>query len=339
MGFRLFGGALGVVLGGVVLGYAQELRVHGYVFGDYWYKLTGDTLALPAQYAPFPKAMQAFEFRRVYLYTDARLSQNCSAWLLLEANDGSLDAGRRYSFFVKEAWVRWQEVLPATELGLGILGTPTWRFSEEVWAYRSLEKTVLDFWRLGNAVDFGAAVVTTLGQQTPQLRLWAMLGNGSGVRAEEDRYKKLYGSALLQLPGGVAVELYGDWEPVGNTRERTTAKVTMGYRAQGVAVGVEAFGHESGAAHPAGVSMFGWIRLLGQPDLRLVARADWVDRDRRQRDTGDRVVFGLFGVDYRPLPQLQLMPNLWWLRRMPKSAAESPATMAVVRMSFFVRYP
>jgi hypothetical protein len=87
------------------------------------------------------------------------------------------------------------------------------------------------------------------------------------------------------------------------------------------------------------VSAFGWIQLLGQPDLRLVARADWVDRDRRQQDAGERVVFGLFGVDYRPLPQLQLMPNLWWLRRVPKSAAESPTTMAVVRMSFFVRYP
>jgi hypothetical protein len=126
---------------------------------------------------------------------------------------------------------------------------------------------------------------------------------------------------------------------VGNARERTTAKVTVGYRAEGAAVGVEAFGHESGTTHPAGVSAFGWIQLLGQPDLRLVARADWVDRDRRQQDAGERVVFGLFGVDYRPLPQLQLMPNLWWLRRVPKSAAESPTTMAVVRMSFFVRYP
>ncbi|MDT7924658.1 MAG: hypothetical protein RRA60_07780 [Chlorobiota bacterium] len=330
---------IATVLGACTVASAQELRVHGYVFGDYWYKLQGDSLSLPAQYAPFPKAMQAFEFRRVYLYTDARLSERCSARLLLEANDSSLDAGRRYSFFVKEAWVRWQGLLPATELGLGILGTPTWRFSEDVWAYRSLEKTVLDFWELGNAVDFGAAVVATLGQRAPQLRLWAMLGNGSSVRAEGDRYKKLYGSALLQLPGGVAVELYGDWEPMGNARERTTAKVTVGYRAESAAVGVEAFGHESGTTHPAGMSAFGWIQLLGQPDLRLVARADWVDRDRRQQDAGERVVFGLFGVDYRPLPQLQLMPNLWWLRRVPKSAAESPTTMAVVRMSFFVRYP
>jgi len=339
MGFRLFGVVLGVVLGAVVLGHAQELQVHGYVFGDYWYKLMGDSLALPAEYAPFPKAMQAFEFRRVYLYADARLSENCSARLLMESNNGSLDAGRRYSFFVKEAWVRWQGVLPATELGLGILGTPTWRFSEDVWGYRSLEKAVIDFWKLGNAVDFGAAVVTIVGQKAPQLRLWAMLGNGSGVGAEGDRHKKLYGSALLQLPGGVAVELYGDWEPMGNARERTTAKATLAYRTQSAAVGIEAFGHESGAAHPAGMSVFGRMQLLKQPDLRLVARADWVDRDRRQRDAGERVVFGLFGVDYRPLPQLQLMPNLWWLRRLPKSAAESRTTIAVVRMSFFVRYP
>ncbi len=327
------------MLGAYAVGSAQELWVHGYVFGDYWYKLEGDSLSLPAQYAPFPKAMQAFEFRRVHFYADSRLGENFSARLLLEANDSSLDAGRRYSFFVKEAWVRWQGVLPTMEIGLGILGTPTWRFSESVWGYRSLERTIVDFWRLGSAVDFGVAVMITVEQRALHLRLSTMFGNGSGVRAEGDRYKKLYGSAVVQLPMGVAAELYGDWEPVGNSQERTTVKVTLGYQTQAAAVGIEAFGHRSQTAHPAGLSMFGWMRLFEEPDLRLVARADWVDRERRQRDAGERMVFGLFGVDYRPLPQLQLMPNLWWLRRMPKSAAESPTTMAVVRMSFFVRYP
>src|SRR4030095_9419371 len=90
--------------------YAQNStggKLWGYLFGDYYYKVNGDSSGSPIQYAPYPKSSQAFEIRRVYLGFDYMFSDKFSAQFLLEGNDKILTS-TRLSIFIKTAYVEWK---------------------------------------------------------------------------------------------------------------------------------------------------------------------------------------------------------------------------------------
>lgn len=326
----------------------SSVAVRGYFFGDYFYKAGGDSTGGRPQYSPSKRDDHAFQFRRLYLWTDARLSSRCLARFLLESNDESLDNRRRYTVFVKEASVTWDSLgVPFMQVQGGIIPTPTWRLAEQVWAYRSLERTVIDFWGWGSATDFGLAfyLYLSLGESSA-VRSTVMVGSGEGVRLETDRRKKLYGQLVLQPFPEAWVELYGDWEPRVAEQTVSTVKLFLGYREPTFQGGAEVFlrSHRNfpvlgQTSSPLGVSLFGNLELLSKPSLRLVARYDWVDDDRHTRTGGYVYHFALAGLDYAPIPQLRLMPNVWLLGYTAKGQAARRKTDIVARLTFFISYP
>ena len=58
-------------------------KLWGYVFGDYYFKVSGDSSGGSTQYAAYPKSFQAFEIRRVLLGYDYTFSDKFTSSFLL----------------------------------------------------------------------------------------------------------------------------------------------------------------------------------------------------------------------------------------------------------------
>ncbi len=313
-----------------------SVRIGSVVFADYFYKLGGDSVGLPAQYAPYREHTGLFQFRRVQLWAESFFGAGFSARVLLEANDLSLDAQRRYSPFLKEVSLTWDSLaLDQLQLQAGLIPTPTWRLSEALWSYRSLEKTVTDFWGWGSAVDFGVALRArseTSNQRVFQALL--MLGSGEGVRAESNSQKKLYAECFAQPLPGFWLEAYADWESRAPREHILQFKGLLGYQHASFSAGGELLLRSQHRADtvttPLGLSLFGHWQLAQTPSVRLVLRYDWVKRENSPASVHH---FGLVAIDYAPIPQVHCMPNLWLLGR------KALRPQIVPRITLFVRSP
>src|SRR5580692_7040248 len=155
-------------------GAANTGRLWGYVFGDYYYKSHADSLNRGGnnQYTGIPQTRNAFQFRRLYLGYDYNISQKFSAELLLAAEDnfpafnppssaavsGDQLSNTKETFFIKYADIKWKNIWKGTDLVVGEQATPAFPLiSERIWAYRSIERTIIDI-RRTPSYDFGVGL-------------------------------------------------------------------------------------------------------------------------------------------------------------------------------------
>jgi hypothetical protein len=331
--------------------FAQEKpagKVHGYVFGDYFYKVDGNaTEVSSSQYSKTEKDFQAFQFRRLYLYYDHNLSDKFSSQFLLEGNDGSLDSKDRYSVFLKTAYLEWKDVIPNGSIGIGLYPTPTWSWgvSEKVWNYRSVEKTITDFRKLGNASDFGVALRGKFDSKG-NYGYGLMIGNGSGVAFERNKYKKFYGVLNAKPVKGLIIEGYADYEPAANDKNKTTVKGFAAYQTNAITIGVEAMqqiqakaGTAGADKKPYGVSVFAWAPIPGLETLNAFARYDFFNPDAKIANAGFNENFIVIGLDGMPIQNVHIMPNLWINSFSDKSPADVKKDADIVaRLTFFYVY-
>ena len=295
-------------------------KVHGYVFGDYFYMVGADTAAIrgAGQYSAAPKDFQAFQFRRLYLYYDHTFSEKFFAQFLLEGNDKTFEPGGKYGMFVKSAYLEWKGAVPLGSIAIGLVPTPTWSLlSEKVWNYRSIEKTIIDFRGFGSASDIGLQLRGKF-DRDGTFSYVAMIGNGTGQKPENNKYKKYYGSLSIKPKKELVLEGYIDYEPAALEKNKTTLKGFAGYQTESFTFGVEAFqqtqakaGAAAADATPFGISFFAWARVLGVDALNAFVRFDMFDPNTKVRNAGYKENFIVAGFDYMPIPNVHLMPNIW----------------------------
>jgi hypothetical protein len=323
-------------------------KVSGYVFGDYFYKIGGySTEVSPSQYSKVEKDFQAFQFRRIYLYYDHIFSEKFSAQFLLEGNDKALEPGGKHGVFVKTAYLEWKEFLPKGSLMFGLVPTPTWSspgsIAEKTWNYRSIEKTLADYRGLGSASDMGVLLRGKLdGEGT--FNYAAMIGNGNGQKPENNKYKKFYASINVKPVKGVLVEGYVDYEPAALEKNKTTLKGFAAYQVEQFTVGVELVQQnqeKAGAAAadriPFGYTLFTWASLMD--GLNAFGRFDWFDPDTKVSNAGYKESFIVVGLDYMPISNVHIMPNVWFNSFSEKASTIAPKDSDVVaRLSFYYVY-
>src|SRR5690349_19368762 len=131
-----------LLLGLQSITYSQG-KFSGLVFGDYFYKVQGDSSANLGEYAPYSKDFQAFDIRRMMLIYEHSISDKFTAGFSLEGSGKFLQNGR-FSVIVKTAFLEWKSIFPASSLYVGYFPTPAfvWGISEKLWNYRSVEKTI-----------------------------------------------------------------------------------------------------------------------------------------------------------------------------------------------------
>ena len=176
-----------------------------------------------------PANTSMFQFRRIYLGYNYDISQKFSAEFLLASEDdfnGGLDnqaagdvvTNGKFAPYVKLANIRWKNIWHNSDLVIGQQSTPAFaktgrndQSSEEVWSYRSIERTIADI-RRTPSFDMGASLQGWFDERG-NFGYTLMVGNGSSAKPETDQYKWFYGDVYAKfLDKRLIVELYQDYE-------------------------------------------------------------------------------------------------------------------------------
>lgn len=245
----------------------------GYSFGDYSYKLHGDSLArgggnvaykgtAPTAANPDPNSnpnTNMFQIRRAYLGYDYNFSPKFSAYAVLAHEElggtpgTNLDAGGSNSVYLKYLYLKWADIFPKSNLIIGQMPTlsfATANNTEPLWGYRSVARTIMDMHNIDASSDMGVSLQGTAwsakeGDKPMLLGYMVQVGNGNSAKPENDIFKKVRGNVYMKLlDQKLTLGLYGDY----NIKQyqpyhiaTTTLKAYAHYRTDWFSVGAEVF--------------------------------------------------------------------------------------------------
>ncbi len=304
-------------------------RISGYIFGDYYYNVTGDPghsydangtdaakVNLDGSYSSgqpkvIGKDLNGIQIRRVYFQHDTDLTIKYSTRVRLEADGKSLTSDGKVGIAVRNAYLQVKSVLPRTTFQFGVLSTPIWESTDEIYGYRSLEKSIADFHGLGSSSDLGMLLKGFV-DDGHRVGFNAMLGNGLGNKPENNRYKKLYLSMPLMVTDDLRVEPFVDYEWGPNGADNATYKVFTWYELRRGALGAEVVdrvNHSRTSANkePFGLSFFG--RYKAHEKATIFGRYDRWQPNTRAANRIDSDLY-VAGVDWEPYKDVHVMPNI-----------------------------
>jgi hypothetical protein len=331
-------------------------KISGVFYGDYFYNAARDTSVyranLPNSAVNGPKSNQGFVIRRMYFTYDYDLAEQFATRFRLEL-DGTPNSSGAYNImstgnigvFVKDAWLRWKNIFKGSDLYFGIQPTSAYEVSEGIWAYRGLEKTIMDLRGIVSSRHLGIALRGKF-DEDGMFGYWVMVANqNSGVQPKDltttekngDTYN-LYSLSLAYRPTKeIAVTMYGDFRPtypVNDPASTAVPKATVSNnmvtgalfasynQGNDFMLGAEAFTQRTSNAYadPAttntlkaldklGVSIFGWYNF--SDELGAIARYDYYDpkSGSDNSEKGDSRGYLLAGLSYRPAKNVQVIPN------------------------------
>jgi hypothetical protein len=203
-------------------------RISGEVYSDYYWVALSHNESLEGN--------NGFWFRRIYFTYDQSLGGSFSTRIRLEMNsEGDFVTNSRLTPQIKDAYLKWENDMH--EIAAGITSTPTWGLVEDVWGYRSVEKSPLDLYDFGSSRDFGISAKGSFDNEE-RWRYHAMIGNGQSNGSEINAGKKLMFSLAYWLSDHLVIEGYIDQNslPEGNTW--TTLQGFLGYQTDEYALGL-----------------------------------------------------------------------------------------------------
>ena len=206
-------------------------KLYGMTFGDLSYKGNADALNRGVnQYSAYPANTNMAQFRRIYLgyiyYISPRFTAECimaaesdyQSGVLGQASSGDLLADNKFSPYIKYANLRYKNLWKGTDLVVGQVNGPAygingrnWQTSEEIWGYRSIEKTVSDI-RGTNCFDMGAELQGWLDRKG-NFGYDLMVGNGTQAKPATTQYKWFYGDVYAKfLNKRLIFDIYQDYD-------------------------------------------------------------------------------------------------------------------------------
>ncbi len=305
-------------------GFGQDrIKLSGLAYVDYYYIVSAPESALEGQ--------NGFTYRRLYLTTDYRISDAFSGRARLEVNE-SVTVSRTPVAFVKDLYLRWTTPNDHA-FTFGISSTPGYEAAEEVWGFRSLEKTLMDLYGVVSSRDFGVRADGPV-LADGSVRYAVMFGNNNSIRPEDDKYKRGYGLLSVRPVEHVVLGIGSDYAGYGDERSRgVTISGFAGYIEDAFRFGAEGFWNQIQYRNDdentvSGVSVFG----SGYFNARwgLVGRLDRVRLENAPL-RADKQTLGILGVIFRPDKQIWVIPNLHILKR---DGADQAQVMSRVTLDF-----
>ncbi len=315
------------------------------VFGDYSYKILADSLNRGVgQYSGVPKTFSNFQLRRFYLGYNYNISQTFTAELLLAYEDGggasaTVDLANERTFYLKLANIRWKNIFAGSDLIFGAQLTPAFpSLSEQVWGYRSIEKTILDKNKIASATDLGLGLQGSF-DDAKNFGYDLLYANGSAQKLETDKFKKLYADLWAKFfEKKLILNLYGDLNRTSDApaKDILTMKFFIAYQTKPLTFGIEGFMqtqthnvvdsnfssglHDTASITPFGVSVFIRGEII-ENTLNFFARYDMFNPDNSYVSSGVQYPKGyntsnenfiVAGIDWTPYNNIHIMPNLWY---------------------------
>lgn len=334
--------------------FKPSAKIFGEVFGDYYYKVASDTDNSwgTTEFAKKSVDDQAFTLRRVYFGAKFQFSKNIIAKIMYEGTDGNLlTNGKKAAGNLKYAYLKFSNIWArGGTFVIGAQHTPTWSpFTEKIWAYRSIEKTIFDARKLGESNDVGATVTGHF-DKDGNISYTLMIGNGRGQKPENNKYKKVYASINGKVfDKKILWEIYGDYEDYDGDTSKTSIKVFLGYQTDKITIGFEG-GNQRQTAMGAldtvsnkkqdviPLGFTGFIRgVLVKDKLNFFLRTDYFDNNSNSDDTYTENFF-VAGVDYTPVKNTHLMPNLWINTYSAKGNMQDRDPDIVPRLTFWWKF-
>lgn len=292
--------ALLIAVGGRAA-FGQEIEFGGRAFVDYFYNLSSPDANV--------EGLHGFTYRRLYLTTDFTLSDDFTGRARLEANDGTTGPKGPVPY-VKDLYLTWTYGGEHSAT-LGVAKPPVFEISNDVWGYRSLDKTIMDLQDIVDSRDFGLRLDGPLAGDG-EVRYAVMYANNSAARPETDPYKRIYGRLSATPTERLVFVVGGDYAEYDDQREQgVRLSGFAGYRGERVRVGVESYRssltmQDVSDVEKVGVSLFGRVQL--DREWELIGRFDWNTDLAPDSNPVETLLLG--GVAYRPHPNVALMPNL-----------------------------
>ncbi len=376
-------------------------QLWGYAFGDYAFKAHSDSVGSGAvpyskgrggsnQYTNMPQNTSMFQFRRIYLGYNYEISPKFSAEFLLAAEDdfnagldnqsaGDVLQNGKFSPYVKLANIRWKNIFKGSDLVFGQSNTPAFakqgkntQTSEEVWSYRSIERTVTDI-RRTPSFDMGIKLEGTL-PKNDNYGYVLMVGNGTSAKPETDMFKWFYGDIFAKfMDKKLVLDLYADyqryvWTPTWHD-DRQMTKLFVAYTVPKFTIGMEYYmnrimadciatrsgGKDTITSKANSLSLFVRGRIT-KDKWGFFARYDmytpsanlnnglysaYSEQKVSQYDPNNNESFLTLGLDYTPIKNVHIMPNIWYntyKNAGPASTAKPDDNDMVYRLTFYYIY-
>lgn len=305
-----------IPIAGLLLGFtnlkAQEGKISGYIFGDYFYEFSHPDAATDAL------DRNGFQFRRAYFTYDRDLSEKFSVRFRLEMNSPDLSRTQNFGTssqlvpYIKHAYLRWNNLVPQSKMSFGLIGTPTFSMSEETWGYRAVEKTVMDLRRIAPSTDLGVALEGKF-TKSGVLNYQIFVANGTGTSSETDKTKRVYANMPAKIQGAYFIVPYYDYEGGLDGRSKNTVALFAGLQKPHFHGGVEVFQKTNNNAlannadrTESGFSVFGAVKAAEK--VKLLARYDVYDPNTDLDDDGNTLLIA--GLDFAPEKNVNLIPNI-----------------------------
>ncbi len=302
----------------------------GKLFNDASYTMQEPLLSNPVQ---TESGKNSFLFRRVTIGYEYSYNKNVTAMI-------AYDASRN---FINQGFVDVKNIMPLMDLKIGLMQTLSSEITEKIWDYRSLEASVLDRKGYTNEFDMGMTFTGSINAQgTSYARL--AIYNGNGVLPENNKLKKIAFAVGNWFDKSSVMEIYADFENLPNGKSTINAKLFYGMTSSKMAFGVEGFYRlerkmnlsTGGDLNPVGVSLYSWFEMAKA--LRAVARVDVIDNDFAITTSGYREIYLNAGIDYMPVADVHLIPNLIYGKNLKKGTGTEIADGIIVRLTTAVNF-
>lgn len=294
-------------------------KVIGEFFGDLYYKLQGDTGSMlqgTGQYQKTAKEAVGFEIRRFNLGYEYAFNSTFSARLMLEGNDDFVIPNKETrGVYIKYAYLKWSNIFEGSDLIFGGQAAPVFAtFTEKLWSYRSVEKNILDMHKHASSNDLG---ISLSGKIINDVSYYLMVGNGKSTAVENNNYKRFYGSVHGSiLDKKILFQIYGDYEKQSDVKYNYIVKGFLGYQHDQFMVGFEPYNLMvtttdtiTSKQSVLGITLFARGSII-KDKLNGFYRIDFYDDDLNS-DNGYKETFMVFGVEYTPIRNIGIIPNIW----------------------------
>lgn len=334
-------------------------RFSGLMFGDYYYNAQRDPDigTLPNVATGGPEDQNGFQFRRIYLTFDDDLSKHFTTRFRLEADGTALSSDGKISVFVKDAYLAWKNYHGQNDMIFGIQPTSAYDVSESVWAFRSLEKTIMDLRGIVPSRDFSVSFRGRI-DAAQKHSYWVTVGNNSGNKPEIDKYKRFYFQYQYKLTPRFTFTLYEDIKQApqivdssSDNKGSNTAYNTAffaGYSEKDrYAIGAETFyqvtkngfkvGNVLDNKNTLGFSAFGWYQF--KPYVGVVGRYDYFDPNSQNLSRGDARGLYLAALYVKPYKNVYIMPNVEVETYQKLPLGQTFKSSVTPRLTFYYQYP
>jgi hypothetical protein len=302
------------------VGSVGPVKFSGLMFGDLFYNANA--------ISPANKDLNGWQFRRIYITTDYTINDQFSTRFRMES---AISSGSNIGVFVKDAWLKWKDIFKGSDLIVGMSPTPAFDVSEGAWGYRSLEKTIMDYFGIVSSRDVGIDLKGKF-DESGTAKYWLKVGDGSGNKPETDKYKRYYAQLQFNPTKNFLITVYGDYaskpqkrDPFDGELKNNSAFVAAGFlsyqEAKVFALGLEGFitsqqnnysptGAAEALGSQSGFGISAWGRASLTDKIGIVARYDTYDPNTNNAAKNDTQGLFIGAVDFKVAPKVSVMPGV-----------------------------